>query len=90
MDKKITPEEFLKGHVHFGNDDCVMLSKYELKHILEEYSKQSTWISAEEKRMSFEELSEAILNYNAKSEYIQASIVMLRFIFKELPQPPKQ
>lgn len=42
----------------------------------------------DEDRLSFEELREAILNYKAKSEYKQASIVMLRGIFlfnKKLP-----
>ncbi len=36
----------------------------------------------EEKKMSFEELKKELINYKCKDEYRQASIVILRDIFK--------
>jgi hypothetical protein len=35
-------------------------------------------------KLSFEELKESILKSNAKSEYKQASIIIIRKIFKDL------
>ena len=86
MSKEEIAEDIIKKHLDTINWDegCMETLKANILIGLDNYAQQQvTKLNIDDVRLSFDELKDKILKHKAKSEYKQASIIILRNIFEE-------